>query len=155
MKLLVLKVPSVEERNTTSSSSPLGQSILHLIFYPLFLVATCRRSSELWNPNSITATGLTWASLLTPTPAPAVPSNTHMSADDVHMQDMEGPNKPAKVARDDSSVDVRLARVTPEVTVASTSAAAAPPATAKLETAGRLVCYAFYGMPVSCPPNFM
>uniref|UniRef100_A0A6A7FRB2 Ubiquitin-protein ligase E3C n=1 Tax=Hirondellea gigas TaxID=1518452 RepID=A0A6A7FRB2_9CRUS len=69
IKLLVDKVPEVDEK-TCKMSSPLASSLLNLIVYPIFLVATCRRPSEHWDPMAFPNVDLPFVAALKPKKQP-------------------------------------------------------------------------------------
>ncbi|KAF2366386.1 HECT domain [Trinorchestia longiramus] len=193
IKLLVLKVPEVNERGG-ESSSPLAASILALIFYPIFLVATCRRPAEKWAVDSIVATNLPWVKVLKahvtsveetslgarklgsaqlksaptssdytlenriqvthdsagrPIPTELRLENESMDLDSQEDDDDDdgGPIKPAKLPRDDSE-SAPLAQE-------SLTTADRPAGVDGFECNSQLLCYAFCGVPVACPSNFI
>ncbi|KAA0195333.1 hypothetical protein HAZT_HAZT002927 [Hyalella azteca] len=152
IKLLVEKVPEVDERGGISSS-PLATSILDLIFYPLFLVATCRRAAEKWSPDSVIATNLPWVKMISAAPKQSQVSScsyANLPAEnqsDVEYMDLDSSNvddsdKPAKLSSDDANLP---SQQNPGASTDYTGS----------QCTSQLLCYAFSGVPVQCPANLI
>ena len=59
VSLLVSKVPPVEERGG-SCSSPLAESLLGLVLYPLYLATNCRRDHRPEHYQAVVLPSTTW-----------------------------------------------------------------------------------------------